>query len=92
MFHRKITTIRHIALLFYALRIATAAAGMGAIVWWCNKQLEQRIGTDSISVQLLGVFTSVCIGVFAYGLACWILRINELKPFIQKLRRTRGPS
>ena len=88
MFHRKITGIKHISLVAYALRIGIAATSMGAIAWLCNHRLERAIGTDSLLAQLAGVFAPVFAGVLAYGITCWILRVKELQPFLRRIRRT----
>jgi putative peptidoglycan lipid II flippase len=89
-FHRRIHPLDHLALLRYLIRIGLAATVMGAAVWTTYAILVRELGQYGLVPRLAGALVPVAVGGFVYAGACAALRVEELKPFVRRLRRRRG--
>ena len=77
------------------LKVALAAALMGAAVWGGLEGLDAWLGPAAISaaalpVRLLRALGGVGLGALVYALACRLLRVEELHEVLAALRRRRG--
>jgi len=68
-------------------KIATASAGMGVAVWAAYSAAESIVATDTLTGQASAVLAPVLVGVVAYGLLAYLLRIEELEAVRSLLRR-----
>jgi len=68
-------------------KIATASAGMGIAVWAAYSAAESVVATDTLTGQASAVLAPVLVGVVAYGLLAYLLRIEELEAVRSLLRR-----
>jgi putative peptidoglycan lipid II flippase len=89
-FHRRIHAIDHLSLLRYLIRIGLAATVMGVAVWTVYAVLVRELGQYGLIPRLAGALVPVTIGGLVYAGACAVLRVEELKPFMRRLRRRRG--
>jgi putative peptidoglycan lipid II flippase len=86
-FHRRIAPIPHGVLLRYLLRIAVAAAVMGAATWGTWYGIDQLLGRAGFWVRLVEALVPVAVGAGVYAAACAALRVEELEQFTARLRR-----
>ena len=87
-FHRKIAAIPHATLLLYLLRVLLAGLIMGIAVWACSQGLERLWpGETSLGQELLQVFAPIIGGALIYALACFALRIEEVRHYTRALWR-----
>ncbi len=87
MFGRRIGKVGHVALFIYLLRVGVAAAIMGGIVWASYRGIAGWLGTEGLLVRLVGALGPVAIGGLAYAGTCYLMRIEELGQFTDKLGR-----
>ncbi len=87
-FHRKISAIPHGTLLLHLLRVVLAGLVMGAAVWGTWSGLDSVLPSErSVRGRLALAFGPVLIGIVVYALACWVLRIDEVKHYVRRFRR-----
>lgn len=91
MFHRRIRAIDHGRLLLYLARILIAAGIMGVTVWASYRGVVEYLGTDGLAIRSVGALGPVAIGALCYGVACHLLRIEELHQFTGKIVRRLRP-
>lgn len=87
MFHRSIRSIRHTRLLVYAVRVGFAAAIMAAVVWASHRAIVSALGIHGLFARSVGALGPIALGALVYGVACHLLRIEELAQFSDKLMR-----
>jgi peptidoglycan biosynthesis protein MviN/MurJ (putative lipid II flippase) len=72
------------------LRVAAAAAVMGAVCWWLRGVLEAAFGARGLALQLLTGLGPVAAGGVVYLLLCAVLRVPEVAALTRRLRRRPG--
>ena len=72
------------------IRIGTAAAGMGAVVWAASRMLQDVLGTGFIG-QTTVLFTAVGVGTLVYLGLGMALKVEELGLIRDLLRRRLKP-
>ena len=70
-----------------AIKVAGASAGMGIAVWAAYSAAEHVMATDTLTGQASTVLAPVGVGIIAYGLLAYLLRIEELDAVRTMLRR-----
>jgi putative peptidoglycan lipid II flippase len=90
MFQRVVAKVNHLQIIGHALRVAAAAAAMGALVWATHDAMLAWVGDDSLAARLLRTLVPITVGVLGYAGACLVLRIPELGELRRRLGRRRG--
>ena len=88
-FQRRIAAPSHARLLGYFVRIALAAAVMGAAVWGLGDWLAAHTTGDGLGRRALLALGPVGAGALVYVLACVVLRIEELRHYTERLAKRR---
>jgi putative peptidoglycan lipid II flippase len=87
-FHRTISAIPHAKLLSHLLRVVFAGLVMGAAVWGSWSALDSVWPSAPGNLErLVLAFGPVLVGIVVYALAAWVLRIDEVKHYVRRLRR-----
>ena len=89
MFNRRIRTVDHLDLMRYLGRVGLAAAAMGGLVWLTWRGLHDAVGTTGLGARLAGALVPVTVGGLAYGAACHLLGVEEVRLLLARLRRRR---
>ena len=87
LFHRRIQVLPHLEIFQHGMRIVFASGVMGIAVWQCNYWIEHALGTQRLFAQVAGTIGPILVGVTIYCTMCAILRIQELHPFLKRLRK-----
>ncbi len=88
-FQVRVRRLANLELLGQLLRVAAAAAVMGAAVWFGYRGLSDLVGEGSLGPRLLVVFAPIAGGGLLYALLCKALRVGEVDAFTKRLRRRR---
>jgi putative peptidoglycan lipid II flippase len=87
-FHKTISAIPHKKLLAHLLRVIVAGLVMGAAVWGSWQGLTRLWpGDTGLLERALLAFIPIGVGVVVYALACFALRIEEVRHYTKRLRR-----
>ncbi|HQK54311.1 MAG TPA: murein biosynthesis integral membrane protein MurJ [Sedimentibacter sp.] len=68
------------------LKSGFASAIMGAIVYIIYNGLNKLLGNDSLS-NLILLMTSISVGVVVYIIICYLIGVNEVKVFFDKVKQ-----
>jgi putative peptidoglycan lipid II flippase len=85
-FERKLGGLLGHGLLRPILRMALAAAAMGALAWACNTGLERAVGTHGLRAQVVTGLVPVVVGVLVYALLTRALRVPEAEAVGEMVR------
>jgi putative peptidoglycan lipid II flippase len=69
------------------VKIVVVSAGMGAVCWWVNLQIEGWLGVAGVIARLLGVFVPVGIGLGVLVGGCRLLRVQEFDGLLRAILR-----
>ena len=87
MFHKGITKIRHAELIGFLLKVGSAAAIMGAVVWLVHAGLDRTVGHVGTVRRSIETLVPAVVGAAVYAGACGVLRIDELGHFAGRIGR-----
>ena len=76
--HRRLGEMEGRSLVFTFSKVSLAAAVMGGICWQVSQQVQQSLGTGSLSARLLNVGGSVTLGILVFFLIARLLRVGEI--------------
>jgi putative peptidoglycan lipid II flippase len=69
------------------LRIAVAAAAMGAAAWFTSAALQDLIPGNSVVLQILRLVAAIGVALLTLAAAAWLLRIREFHESVQLVTR-----
>ena len=87
LFTRRITRLPHAPLLVYLIRVTIAASLMGGAVWLVHRWLDHSVGHVGTARRLVETLVPAAVGAGVYAAACAALRIEELRPLVQRVGR-----
>ena len=73
-----------------AVRIVVSAALLAGVSWLTWTGLDAALGTSFVE-QLLAVSGALAAGAVVYVAACWLLRVEEVRPLLRLLGVRRSP-
>lgn len=74
-------------LVLLLVKILVISAGMGAVCWWVNSQLEGWLGVAGVLERLIGVFVPVGLGLGVLVGGCKLLRVQEFDGLLRAILR-----
>jgi putative peptidoglycan lipid II flippase len=89
-FEKRVGGLLGHGLLRPVLRMAVAAAVMGALAWASAAGLERAFGTHGLRAQLVTGLLPVCVGVVTYAALTRLFRVPEAEAVLGMVRSRLG--